>query len=102
MTIIERIRFSDVLETAKLELNNYVGSKQNNMEENWVITFRAQGQTEGYIIKGKLESNGIPVRLKQEAIGKIYGLTLNGLGEVKVMVPETYEDKAEKILEESK
>lgn len=73
--------------------------KTEKMDENWVIIFHAQGQTEGYIIKGKLESNGIPVRLKQEAIGKIYGLTLNGLGEVKVLVPESYEEEAEKILE---
>lgn len=72
------------------------------MEENWVIIFYAQGQIEAFIIKGKLESNGIPVRLKQEAIGKIYGLTLNGLGEVKVLVPESYKDKAIKILKESK
>ena len=72
------------------------------MEENWVIIFKAQGQIEAFIIKGKLESNGIPVRLKQEAIGKIYGLTLNGLGEVKVLVPEFYKEEAIKILEESK
>ena len=72
------------------------------MEENWVIIFYAQGQIEALIIKGKLESNGIPVILKQEAIGKIYGLTLNGLGEVKVLVPESHKEEAIKILEESK
>jgi len=76
--------------------------KTEKVEEKWVIVFNAQGQTEGYIIKGKLESNGIPVRLKQEAIGKIYGLTLNGLGEVKVLVPESYEEEAKRVLEESK
>jgi hypothetical protein len=68
------------------------------MEEKWIIVFNAQGQTEGYIIKGKLESNGIPVRLKQEAIGKIYGLTVDGLGKVKVLVPESHKKEAEKIL----
>lgn len=72
------------------------------MEENWVIIFYAQGETEAYIVKGKLESMGIPVILKQEAIGKIYGLTVDGLGEVKVLVQESYKDKAIKILEESK
>ena len=76
--------------------------KTEKVEEKWIIVFNAQGQTEGYIIKGKLESNGIPVRLKQEAIGKIYGLTLNGLGKVKVLVPESYEEEAKRILEESK
>jgi len=40
--------------------------------------------------------------VKQGAIGKIYGLTLNGLGKVKVLVPESYEEEAKRILEESK
>ena len=72
------------------------------MEEKWIIVFKAQGQIEAFIIKGKLESNGIQVILKQEAIGKISGLTLNGLGEVKVLVPVSHKVEAIKILEESK
>lgn len=71
------------------------------MDEDWVIIFHASGQTEGYLVKGKLEDSGIPVRLSQEAIGKISGLTLNGLGDVKVLVPADYKEKAKNILEEA-
>jgi hypothetical protein len=70
------------------------------MDEDWVVIFHAKGQTEGYLVKGKLENNGIPVRLSQEAFGKISGLTLNGLGDVKVLVPSSYKEKAEKILKD--
>ena len=72
------------------------------MEEKWVIVFKAQGEVEASIVKGKLESNRIPVILKQEAIGKICGLTLDGLGEVKVLVPESYKEEAKKIFDERK
>jgi len=53
---------------------------------------------EAEIIKGKLESEGIPVFLKKEAIGRIYGISMDGLGEIKVLVPENLVEKARGIL----
>ncbi len=47
-----------------------------------------QGQIEAQIIKAKLESEGIPVLLSYESAGVVYGLTLDGLGEVHILVPE--------------
>ena len=47
-----------------------------------------QGQIEAQIIKAKLESEAIPVHLSYESAGVVYGLTLDGLGEVKILVPE--------------
>ena len=55
--------------------------------EELVLIRIVQGQREAQIIKGRLESEGIPVVLKYEAVGAIFGLTINGLGEVRVMVP---------------
>lgn len=72
------------------------------MDEEWVIIFHTQGETEGYLVKGKLENKGIPVRLSQEAFGKISGLTINGLGDVKVLVPASYKEEAKKVLKEIK
>jgi hypothetical protein len=43
---------------------------------------------EAQIIKGRLESEGIPVLLSYESAGLVYGLTIDGLGEVKIMVPK--------------
>lgn len=66
--------------------------------KDWVIICSANGEVAGNIIKGKLESEGIPVLVKQEAIGKFYGFTVDGLGESKIFVPCCHKEKALKIL----
>ena len=53
---------------------------------------------EAQIIKGRLESEGIPALLSYESAGLIYGITIDGLGEVKIMVPEYLEEEAKGIL----
>jgi hypothetical protein len=53
---------------------------------------------EAHIIKGRLESEGIPVLLSYESAGLIYGITVDGLGEVKIMVPRDLEEEAREIL----
>lgn len=67
-------------------------------EEEWKIVHIASGMTNANIIVGRLETEGIPTKLKYEAAGTIYAVTINGLGEVKVMVPSNYLEKARKIL----
>ncbi|MFA5393557.1 MAG: DUF2007 domain-containing protein [Candidatus Ratteibacteria bacterium] len=71
------------------------------MDKDWVVICSANGEVEGNIIKGKLESEGIPVMLRQEAIGKFYAFTVDGLGEVKVLVPAHLKEKALKIIGET-
>ena len=56
-------------------------------------------QIEAQIIKGRLESEGIPVLLSYESAGLVYGLTIDGLGEVKVMVPEHLAKEAKSLLD---
>jgi len=68
------------------------------MNEKWEVIFYAKGEPQAYIIKGKLESEGIPVRLKQESLGRVYGLTTDGLGEVKILVPKRYSEKTVELL----
>jgi len=53
---------------------------------------------EAQIIKGRLESEGIPVLLSYESAGLVYGITIDGLGEVKVMVPKRLAEEAKQIL----
>jgi len=48
---------------------------------------------EAQVIKGRLESEGIPVLLSYESAGLVYGITIDGLGEVKIMVPQHLENK---------
>ncbi|MFB0557396.1 MAG: putative signal transducing protein [Dehalococcoidia bacterium] len=53
---------------------------------------------EAQIIKGRLESEGIPTILSYESASLVYGLTIDGLGEVKIMVPAHLAKEAKEIL----
>jgi hypothetical protein len=53
---------------------------------------------EAHIIKGRLENEGIPVLLSYESAGLVYGITVDGLGEVKIMVPRHLTEDAKEIL----
>ncbi len=59
-----------------------------------------EGSMEADIIKSKLESYQIPVLLQYEAAGRIFGITMDGLGKVKIMVPKSFLEEARKILAE--
>lgn len=63
-----------------------------------LVTIRTAKYLEAQIIKGRLESEGIPVLLSYESAGLIYGITVDGLGEVKIMVPRNLEEEARGIL----
>ncbi len=64
----------------------------------WAPVFTGS-MTEAQIVKGLLETNDIPVNLEYEAIGKIYGLTVDGLGKVVVLVPSSMLNIARALLE---
>ena len=63
-----------------------------------LVTVCSAKQIEAQIIKGRLESEGIPALLSYESAGLVYGLTINGLGEVKIMVPKHLVEEAKEIL----
>jgi hypothetical protein len=63
-----------------------------------LVTVRAANYMEAQIIKGRLESEGIPVLLSYESAGLIYGITIDGLGEVRIMVPQHLAEEAKEIL----
>jgi len=67
--------------------------------EERLVTVRVARQIEAQIIKGRLESEGIPVLLAYESAGLIYGLTVDGMGEVRIMVPKSLTEQAKEILE---
>ena len=62
------------------------------------VTICTARQMEAQIIKGRLESEGIPALLSYESAGLVYGLTINGLGEVKILVPKHLVEEAKEIL----
>ena len=66
-----------------------------------VTVYVAQGQLQANVIKSRLESEGIPVVLQYESLGVVFGFTVDGLGQVKVMVPAPLEEQARAILQEA-
>ena len=63
-----------------------------------LVTVGTANYLEAQIIKGRLESEGIPVLLSYESAGLVYGITIDGLGEVKIMVPQRLAEEAKEIL----
>jgi hypothetical protein len=65
-----------------------------------VQVYMASGQLAAQVVKTKLESFGIPVLLSYESLGIVMGLTVDGLGEVRVLVPRSRAEEAQALLEE--
>jgi hypothetical protein len=70
-------------------------------EEKWAVVHTTSGMTHANIIVGRLETEGIPTRLKYEAVGAIYAITIDGLGQVDILVPEQWLEIARDILSRS-
>lgn len=64
-----------------------------------VQVWQCQGWDLAQIYKSKLEAAEIPVLLKYESLGLIYGLTVDGLGEVRILVPAEFAAEAEALLQ---
>jgi len=67
----------------------------------WREVCRVNGMNTAHIIVGRLAAEGIPARLSYEAAGPIYAITVDGLGEVKIVVPAREWEKAREILSHS-
>lgn len=53
---------------------------------------------EAQIIRARLEDSGIPAALSYESAGIVYGLTIDGIGQVRVLVPQSYFEQAKAVL----
>ncbi len=58
------------------------------------------GMLQAQVLKSKLESAGIPVLLSYESAGLIFGVTVDGLGAVRVQVPEEMAEEARSLIGE--
>jgi hypothetical protein len=65
-----------------------------------VVVYVSQGPLAAEVVRSKLESEGIPAMLRYPSVGRVLGLTVDGLGRVEVLVPPVYEDVAREILAE--
>jgi len=65
-----------------------------------ITVYRAAGEAEAHVIKGLLESHGIPCILKSNAAPSVHVFTVGGMGEVGVLVREPDEKKAKCLIRE--
>ncbi len=56
-----------------------------NKGKTMVEIYRASGEAEARIVKGLLESHGIPCFLKSNAAPSVHVFAVDGMGEVKIM-----------------
>ena len=63
-----------------------------------VEVYRASGEIEAQVIRSMLEYHGIPSIMKGEAARNIYGLTVDGISEVRIMVWEHMADEARSLI----
>ncbi len=64
-----------------------------------VEILRVQGSINAEPVLAALRANGIPARTRGEALGSVYGLTLDGLGEVAILVATEHEAAARELLD---
>ena len=67
-------------------------------KEKKVDVYHASGELEAQVIKGLLESNGIPCIMRSDAASSVHAFTVDGMGEVKISVLESMADKARRII----
>ncbi len=64
------------------------------------VIYRTNGDSEAHVIRSLLEAHGIHVMLSSALTHTVFPLTVDGLGEVRVSVPEEEADEARRILAE--
>jgi hypothetical protein len=64
------------------------------------VIFRTWDDTEAELIRGLLESYGIPCSVISDITHSVVPLTVDGLGEIRLSVPEEAAEEAARILQE--
>jgi len=64
------------------------------------VVWQAANPMEAQIVKGRLQSAGIPAIVQGEAMGRIYGFVYGGLAERDVLVPAPLAETARDLLSE--
>ena len=66
-----------------------------------VQVYKATNGMEAQVIRSLLDSYGIPSVLRSDAAPSILNVTVDGLGEVRIMVPHSLADEARDLIENS-
>ncbi|MEN6394550.1 MAG: DUF2007 domain-containing protein [Anaerolineaceae bacterium] len=74
---------------------------KNPNEPKWECVETVSGDLYSELIRGLLESSGIPVILSQEGAGRsAYHVTVGPLSEVEIIVPSEFREKAKELIDD--
>jgi hypothetical protein len=68
------------------------------MYDDMVVVFTAQGEFEEHQVRSFLAAHEIPTEVRGEALRRTHALTLDGLGEVEILVAPDRADEAVDLL----
>lgn len=92
--------FSPKAQPASPEIRNRASTTTGGgSEQKPVVVWTAPHPLEARIVKGRLESAGIPAILQGEVMGDILGLSYGGLAKTDVLVPAPLAEKAMELLD---
>ena len=63
-----------------------------------IEVYKARGELEAQLIKSMLDSYNIPCVLRSNAAGSVHSFVFDGMGEVRIMVPESHAEEARNII----
>ena len=63
------------------------------------IVYRSRGELDAQVVKGLLDSFGIPSVMQSQAPGSVYAFTADGMGEFRIMVVKELAEEARRIIE---
>ena len=64
------------------------------------VVYRTYGHLRAELIRSKLELAGIPAMLSYDSASIVFGILVDGLGEVRVLVPASLADEARQVIAE--
>jgi hypothetical protein len=70
----------------------------NIKNDKLVEVYKARTEMEAQVIRGMLESFGVPSVLRSNAAPSVHMFTMNGLAEVKVMVLDSMAEAAKELI----
>jgi hypothetical protein len=71
----------------------------SDLADDLKVVYTASGEMEAQGIRSMLEAAGIPVELRQEAAARLYAVTVDGLGAVRIVVPADRFEEAKMLIE---
>ena len=69
------------------------------MDHEWIVIHTAQGEVEETQVRSFLAAHDIQTTTRGEALRKTHGLTLDGLGQVEILVDPEHADEARRLLD---